>query len=202
MSPPASSAARPTRPDTASAVLDVAQELAQQRGFHGFSYRDIAEAIGTTTTAVHYHFRSKDDLGAALVSRYARDFDAALATIDASGVDAFDSLEAYRTLYQQVIDGSRLCLCAMLAAESETLPETTRHALAAFFDANVDWLTRVLARGSDDGTLVASAVGSDAAETIVAGLEGAMLLAWNRKDPGWFARVSASVIAAHRAPTT
>lgn len=192
---------RTPRRDTASAVLDVAQDLAQRRGFHGFSYRDVAHAIGTTTTAVHYHFRSKDDLGAALVERYGRDFAAALAAIDAAGADAYGRLDAYRRLYQDVIDGARLCLCGMLAAEAESLPASTRTALDGFFDANVDWLASVFALGQQDGSLVAPAAGREAAEGVVAGLEGAMLLAWNRRDPAWFARVSSGIIAAHRAPT-
>lgn len=205
--PPTPRAAPPGPPpagraDTAAAVLAVARELAQQRGFHGFSYRDIAQAIGTTTTAVHYHFRSKDDLGTALVERYSEDFAAALDELDAAGATGFARLEAYRAIYQSVIDGSRLCLCAMFAAESETLPEATRRALDAFFDLNVRWLAAVVTRGRADGTVAEGPPASDVAETIVAGLEGAMLLAWSRRDATWFARVSHGVLAPLRAPAT
>jgi TetR/AcrR family transcriptional repressor of nem operon len=50
-------------------ILDVAEHLAQVRGFNGFSYADIAAELGITKAAVHYHFANKSELGRALVVR-------------------------------------------------------------------------------------------------------------------------------------
>ena len=69
--------------DTATRILDVAERLAQERGFNGFSYADIAVKLGITKAALHYHFASKADLGEALIGRYAARFSEALAEIDA-----------------------------------------------------------------------------------------------------------------------
>jgi hypothetical protein len=52
---------------TAARILDVAERLAQVRGFNGFSYADIAAELGITKAALHYHFASKADLGEALM---------------------------------------------------------------------------------------------------------------------------------------
>ena len=49
--------------DTASEILDVAERLVQVRGFNGFSYADIAEALEVTKASLHYHFPTKGDLG-------------------------------------------------------------------------------------------------------------------------------------------
>ena len=51
-------------------ILDIAERLAQTRGFNGFSYADIAEELAVTKASLHYHFRSKADLGQALIVRY------------------------------------------------------------------------------------------------------------------------------------
>jgi TetR/AcrR family transcriptional regulator, transcriptional repressor for nem operon len=56
---------------TAARILDVAERLAQVRGFNGFSHADIAAELGITKAALHYHFASKADLGEALIGRYA-----------------------------------------------------------------------------------------------------------------------------------
>jgi AcrR family transcriptional regulator len=69
--------------DTSEQILDIAQFLVQTRGFNAFSYADIASQLGIRNAAVHYHFRSKTDLGHALVVRYRQTFARALATIDA-----------------------------------------------------------------------------------------------------------------------
>ena len=57
--------------DTATRILDVAERLAQTRGFNGFSYADIAAEVGITKAALHYHFATKAGLGQALIGRYA-----------------------------------------------------------------------------------------------------------------------------------
>src|SRR5215470_9366346 len=67
---------------TTGRILDVAERLAQVRGFNGFSYADIAAEVGITKAALHYHFATKADLGEALIGRYAARFGEALAAID------------------------------------------------------------------------------------------------------------------------
>jgi len=53
--------------DSAQRILDVAERLVQTRGFNGFSYADIAEALDVTKASLHYHFPAKSDLGARLI---------------------------------------------------------------------------------------------------------------------------------------
>jgi len=65
----------------AAAILDVAEQLAQTRGYNGFSYADIALKLGVTKASLHYHFSSKAELGRALIERYRGLFGAALEAI-------------------------------------------------------------------------------------------------------------------------
>ena len=57
-----------------TSILDIAQTLAQTRGYNAFSYRDISEVIGIKTSSIHYYFPTKGDLGEALVRRYRDNF--------------------------------------------------------------------------------------------------------------------------------
>src|SRR5271170_7068139 len=68
--------------EAARAILDVAEQLAQTRGYNGFSYADIAAELGVTKASLHYHFPSKAELGRALIVRYHGLFGAALDSID------------------------------------------------------------------------------------------------------------------------
>lgn len=54
--------------NTRSKIHDVALELIAERGFAGTSTRELAERLGFTKAALYYHFRTKDDLLAALVA--------------------------------------------------------------------------------------------------------------------------------------
>ena len=118
--------------ETAGQILDVAERLAQTRGFNGFSYADIAGELGVTKASLHYHFPGKADLGRALIERYTVGFAAALERIEHSGVPAFAQLQHYVAIYGDVLKAGRICLCGMLAAEYTTLPAPMQDAIRAF----------------------------------------------------------------------
>jgi TetR/AcrR family transcriptional regulator, transcriptional repressor for nem operon len=163
--------------DTPARILDSAERLVQIRGFNGFSYADVASELKVTKASLHYHFPGKAELGEALVERYAARFADALSAIDRRGGDAPAKLEAYADIYAEVLRDRRMCLCGMLAAEYETLPEPMRKAIIGFFDDSEVWLTSVLEQGQGEGTLHLTGSASDEAQAIVSGLEGALLVA-------------------------
>jgi TetR/AcrR family transcriptional repressor of nem operon len=163
--------------DTATQILDVAERLAQSRGFNGFSYADVAAELRLTKAALHYHFAGKAEMGEALISRYAERFAAALDALDTTAISAPAKLEGYANVYLDVLRNKRMCLCGMLAAEYQTLPERIRDGVVQFFDANEAWLERVLDQGQREGTLQVLGSSKDTARAIVGGLEGAMLVA-------------------------
>jgi len=162
---------------TPSQILDVAERLAQIRGFNGFSYADVAAELHITKAALHYHFATKAELGEALMERYAARFAQALATVDTNVTDPPAKLDAYAGLYLDVLRNQRMCLCGMLAAEYQTLPGRMQQAVIRFLDDNEAWLTGVLERGRRDSSLSFTGPAREAAQMIVSGLEGAMLLA-------------------------
>jgi TetR/AcrR family transcriptional repressor of nem operon len=163
--------------DTAQRALDVAERLVQTRGFNGFSYADIAEALGVTKASLHYHFPSKADLGRRLVERYEAAFLATLAAIDAAHPRARDRLKRYAAIYAEVLRANRMCLCGMLASDYATLPKAMREEVRHFFDENERWLVRILDDGRKSGQLHFKGTPVDVARMIVASLEGAMMLA-------------------------
>jgi TetR/AcrR family transcriptional regulator, transcriptional repressor for nem operon len=186
--------------DTAGRILDSAERFVQSRGFNGFSYADVAAELGLTKASLHYHFAGKAELGRALVERYAARFAAALEQIDAAGGDARAKLDAYTRIYADVVRNKRMCLCGMLAADYETLPEPMREPVIGFFDDNETWLTGVLDQGLADRSLVLDGPASEAARALVSGLEGAMLIARPYGDPGRFQAAATRLLESLAAP--
>src|SRR5580658_5832887 len=159
----------------ATAILDVAEKLAQTKGYNGFSYADIAVQLGVTKASLHYHFPSKAELGAALIERYKVVFGKALDSIDARTVEPFKKLRLYVGLYDSVMRDDRMCLCGMLAAEYATLPKPMQDGLKSFFEAN------------------------ERARVLLGALEGAMLVARSYGDPDRFRAAAACLLADLRA---
>ena len=187
--------------DTRSQILDVAERLVQGRGFNGFSYADVARELGLTKPALHYHFAGKAELGEALISRYSERFTAALAEIDANVDEAPAKLDAYANLYLDVLRHERMCLCGMLAAEYQTLPEAMTDTVIRFFDDNEAWLAGVLEQGRQDGTLQFADAPTDAARMMIGVFEGALLVARPYGDITRFQATVAHLLADLTAPS-
>ena len=184
-----------TVPDTPTRILDIAERLVQTRGFNGFSYADIAEAMNVTKASLHYHFRGKADLGKRLIERYEQNFLAALAKIDAQTDDSGEKLRRYAAIYGSVLKDDRMCLCGMLAAEFGTLPDAMRVEMRHFFDVNESWLAGVLREGKREKKLKFAGSAADAAQALIGSLEGAMMIARSYRDPARFKMVSERILA-------
>jgi TetR/AcrR family transcriptional repressor of nem operon len=184
------------RVPTAERILDAAEGLTQQRGFNGFSYADIAAELAMTKASLHYHYRTKGELGRALLLRYSERFAQGLERIEATIDDAPGRLAAYAELYASVLDDERMCLCGMLAAEYQTLPPPMQEAVVAFFDENEAWLTRVLEQGQRAGTLGFGGPARETAQATLGGLEGALLVARSYGDPQRFRASARRLLAA------
>ncbi|WP_374305126.1 TetR/AcrR family transcriptional regulator [Methylocella sp.] len=162
--------------DTRARLLAVAEELVRARGFNGFSYADLAKAVGVRTASIHYHFPNKTDLGLALVEAYDARYEAAMAAIARESEDGARRVRAYAALYAGGLEQNLGCLCAMLAASPDLLSAPMRAATRAFFRKHVAWLRDVIAAGRANGTAREGPDAEELARSIVALLEGALLL--------------------------
>ena len=83
----------------------------------------------------------------------------------------------------------------MLAADYQTLPPPMRDAVVKFFDDNEHWLASVLEEGKRNGSMRFTGSPDEAAQMIVGGLEGAMLVARPYGDTDWFRAAAARLVA-------
>ncbi len=150
------------------ALLEHAQSLMMTRGYNDFSYRDLSELVGVKTSSIRYYFPSKEDLALEAVNAYSADVMSTIYAIDSSA-PAEKKLDRYARQFGRIVgDGRRVCLCGMLAAEIEPLPEKVREAVQSFFKANENWLMKVLAEGEAQDTLDARGKPDAAARSLYA----------------------------------
>ena len=181
---------------TSQRILDIAERLVQTRGFNGFSYADIAEALDVTKASLHYHFPTKGDLGKRLIERYEESFLAALKGIDSAGAGARDKLKRYIRIYADVLRDNRMCLCGMLASDYATLPKPMKEEVKHFFDENEQWLAAVLDAGRKAGNLEFKGSALELARAMVGSLEGAMMLARSYGEVSRFDAAAERLVAA------
>lgn len=186
---------------TADAILDVAQRLIQTRGYNGFSYKDVAQALGIRTASIHYHFPTKADLGVKLVSRYRVRFREELAAIEAGEPVPDRRLIRFSELFRRTFEvGNRLCLCGMLSAEIAILPDQIAAEVEAFFRETETWVAAVLLAGRDGGEMSFAGPPEPQARLLLAMLEGSMVVARGLRDSAYFQAMVESSLAQLRRP--
>ncbi len=169
--------------DTKTALLDLAQELAQTHGLNGFSFKNLADGLGIRTASIHHHFPTKADLAREIMARYRLQFRIELETIGKRSREPKHKLESFIAIFRKTLNtGNRICLCGMLATEFQTLPEPVQAEVQLFYEETEKWLAGVLIEGRDQGTLAFNLSAVNVAKTILATLEGAMIAARTFSD--------------------
>lgn len=164
------------QPSTEDRILNSAQRLIQQRGYNGFSYRDIAAEIGIRSASIHYHFPAKADLGQAVARRYCDQFTGQLLAFAESAISTH--LAQYVSMFRGALEqDDGMCLCGILGAEVAALPDIVVQEARRFFAANREWLTGRLRRAQADGELASTLNPETEARLLFATLQGAMLCA-------------------------
>ena len=166
---------------TVPKLLDTAQRLIQERGFNAFSYKDLAEEVGIRTASIHYHFATKADLGNALVDRYRDELAEALASIDRRGRSQRAKLKSLVEIYRDTEKAGRICLCGSLASDVETLRDDLQDRVHGYLALTEDWVRERIAEGTRAGEFEPLATAKDLASSLVAGLQGGLLVGRARR---------------------
>ena len=169
---------------TKSKILGVGEQLLRTRGYNGFSYADIADAVGTTKANIHHYYRTKEDLGCALINMTMARM-AEFIKNDA-GASTLEQLRRYLDVFQQSIAGDLVCLCGMLMAEDEALPPLMREANTKFIDYQINWLEQTLESGRKSGELNFEGHPRDQAMEVFSAVHGGHVIAKVRKDHDGF----------------
>ena len=151
-----------------------ALEAVARRGLAGLSFRTLADEIGVKSSSVHYHFPAKADLVGALIERYAGSFAGRLDEIAASSGPLHARIEAFVDLFDETGAAGRMCLCGMLAAETERLDESSRRRLGTWFEDTERWLETQFE--TSPHALATPLAPRALARALMSGLEGALLL--------------------------
>ena len=170
-------------PDTRTRILTATGELFRRHGFHGTSLKQVTQAAAATTGSLYHFFPGgKDELaravlttsGAAYQELFELIADGAATPADAIS-DFFDG--AADTLEEH--DFVDICPIGTVAREVASTDETLRAASQAVFGG---WIDAAARRFAAAGLPAADA--NELATTVVAALDGAIVLARTARDAG------------------
>lgn len=172
---------------TRDQILDAAARLIHLRGYHGTSLDDVLRESGVGKGNFYYYFRSKEDLGFAIIDRVVERF--LERTLEPAFVDpTADPLDQVRGFLDRLLEAQRQrncvggCPMGNLACELSDVHEGFRQRLADIFERWRVMLATTLERGRESGRLRPDLDAGSAAGFVVAALEGAILMAKVTKD--------------------
>ncbi|WP_407713693.1 TetR/AcrR family transcriptional regulator [Comamonas testosteroni] len=161
----------------AERIVDAAEELVQHVGFNGFSYEDISLKVGIRKPSIHHHFQTKVELVVVMTQRYIHRFELQLGAIEQGQTSSIERLQAYANVFAKTFETDRrLCVCGMLGAEADALPDVIRAEIQRFFRLNAEWLERIIAKGQSAGELRSEQPASNLGALWLGALEGSMLV--------------------------
>ncbi|KQX85023.1 TetR/AcrR family transcriptional regulator [Variovorax sp. Root473] len=127
---------------TRDQILAVARGLIETRSYLGFSFQDVANAVGVRKASLYHHFPTKEALGIAVIQGATQGFKDWVA---ARAREPKDALESYFRMYRNTLKaGSGLCPAGALAPGWDCINEDLRQAVQALRHTQVMWLTGVL----------------------------------------------------------
>jgi len=112
---------------TREQILAVARGLIETRSYLGFSFQDVADAVGVRKASLYHHFPSKEALGIAVIrsaTQGFKDWDAARER------EPKDALESYFRMYRNTLKaGSGICPAGALAPGWDVINDELREAV-------------------------------------------------------------------------
>lgn len=174
--------------------------MIQRVGVGGFSYADLAGELGIKPPSIHHHFRTKEDLVAEVVALYREDFAASVAALE--GATAIERIREYAGLFNRTASEDMTCLCGAAAAEWMLLGDSVREQVSSYFSDQQEWIEQQLVEALTQGLVRPDTDPAEAAQAVLAALEGAMLLtrAGGRRDAA--AAVAAVLLGLLAVPAT
>lgn len=168
-------------------ILEVALRLVRTRGYHRTALGDVLRESGAAKGNFYHYFRSKEELGYAVLDRLAREMaERVLDPIFADpGRPPLAQVEAF---LEAIVAAQRArgcvggCPVGNLAVELADLHEGFRTRLTAILEQWRARLAEALRRARTEGSLAPEADPDRLARYLLAGLEGAILLGKVHRD--------------------
>lgn len=160
--------------DTKTAILDLAEQLIRSRGYHAFSYKDIARPLKIKNAAIHYYYPAKEALGMAVIERtrlqFLRD------TASWSGLSPKEQLAHFVQIYRRSQQRKLVCFMGALSGDYDALPQGMQTELKKAKSEIGEWVTQLLEQGRVQGAFHFKGEARARALLLVAAMLAALML--------------------------
>jgi TetR/AcrR family transcriptional repressor of nem operon len=177
--------------DTRDKIVHLADELIRVKGYNAFSYKDIAATLDIKNAAVHYHFQTKEELGAIVVDQEIGLFRQYIQNW--SELPPNEQMKRFFEQFRKYSQGGFLCMMGALSADFDTLPSAVKAKVRELSTYLLNWVTLVLEEGRKSGLLRFDGTAYDRSLLIMSDLMSSLILS-RVLGADAFTRVSAQLL--------
>lgn len=164
--------------DTKTLILDIAEDLLQDKGYNGFSYNNISKSLCMKNAAIHYHYPSKEDLGQNIIKRARGRFRKWINLPETQALNSWERLDLFLSVYYKSLDDNKkVCLVGSLATDYNTLPPSMQVETQLLIKEITEWLCNLLIESRNSGIWFVRGEPQGKATAILTSLVGGLQLA-------------------------
>ena len=163
--------------DTKAQILNIAEHLLLDKGFNGFSYKHISTRLGIKNAAIHYHFPSKEDLGAAIIRHTRQGFQTRAQELETQKLNSWQKLDWFFSVYVNNLQKGEVCLGGTLGTDFNAIPGKMQIEIQALISEILTWLEKLLQDGRNQSDFSFSGNPAEKAVVVLATVQGALQIA-------------------------
>ncbi|MEM7469056.1 MAG: TetR/AcrR family transcriptional regulator [Pseudomonadota bacterium] len=161
--------------DTRQNIINHVGELLQTHSYEGFSFQDVADAVGIRKASIYSHFKSKDEVVIETLNGWREMLASEFQEID--HLAAPEKLERYFQWYRKLHHGAqRMCPGGSFAAIWSAVSPQVKVAVEDLGNVQITWLAETITLGRQENLLQHNDHSAQAeAEYVFSALQGALL---------------------------
>jgi len=164
-------------------LLDVAEQLVQERGLSSVTFQELADAVGLRKPSVFHHIPNKEALAIALIERCSTKHAPQYQQVVDLKISAPEKLLKIAEIFDDGLQSDRPCLIAALGAGKGTLSAPAQQKLKAKADATIELYAQVFQQGHDEVSLDFEGTPEEVATGFFAMLQGLQTLSRAVENP-------------------
>jgi TetR/AcrR family transcriptional repressor of nem operon len=176
--------------DTRQRLIEAAAQLVHSRGYNAVGVKEVCEAADANKGSFYHFFDSKEALMGAVLSQHRDRLRAVREALprNARGIEQlpmmYDAATSQIVAQYEQSGHVQGCPIGSVGAEIATQSETIRQAVADTFDEMTSAVEELVERAVEEGDLDRGTAAKALAQRLLAYLQGAILLAKSKNDPG------------------
>lgn len=164
-------------------ILELGSRLIREKGYSGFSYQDIADVLEIKKASIHYHFKSKEELGIGIMNEIGQRLDTAEEILKQYDC-ALKRLDLFMEEYYAIREDSMICPISAFQVGWNNVPEKLRAKVKEITKKELQLVENIIAYGQIRGEINGKYEAREYALQILSAYKGSLQYIRVLKDSG------------------